>query len=61
MNSIKYRHISKKVNGKFDFAANSNLTICFLNLYEDIEHIGGIRGAEIQEYRKYWVIGVLGV
>jgi hypothetical protein len=35
------------VNGAFDFAANSNLTKCFLNLNEDMEHIGGMGIVEI--------------
>jgi hypothetical protein len=53
--------MEKWVNGEFDFAANSNLTKCFLNLNEDIEHIGGIRGAEIQEHRDIGGMGIVGI
>jgi hypothetical protein len=48
----------ERVNGEYDFAANSNLKESFLNSNEDMENIGGIR------VWRYWGINsieVLGV
>ncbi len=41
----------ERVNGEYDFAANSNLKESFLNSNEDMENIGGIRGIEVLGYK----------
>jgi hypothetical protein len=39
--------------------ANSNLTKCFLNLNEDIEHLGGMMGAEVREHMDIESMGIV--